>query len=74
MMLSMMLMLAACGSAEPELSTEAKAAQVAAAIEADPSQADAALKAAGMTEAEYEAALFDIAADAEKTEAFLNAH
>lgn len=59
---------------EPMADTlEARAAAIAKAIDADPSEADAVLEAAGMTEEEYEQALFDIAADPKMSRAFLNA-
>lgn len=55
------------------LSPEAKAAAIADAIAADPSKADAALAAQGLTAEAYEALLFDIAADASRTKAYLDA-
>ena len=80
------ILLLACGGAETlptapepvvaeapkpaEPSDVDRAVAVARAIDADPTKADEALAAQGLTEAEYRELLFVIAADAAKAEAF----
>jgi hypothetical protein len=54
-------------AADPQVT---KAADLAKKIEANPDQAEAALKEAGMSVEDFEALMMDIAADPAKTEAF----
>lgn len=61
------------GSSEPSLSPVEQAAAVARAIQADPAQADAALAEQGMTREAFEALLYEIAADPDKTAAYRDA-
>ena len=56
-----------------DLPIEARVAQLTRAIEADPEQADAILARAGMTAAELERELYDIARDPGRTKAYLTA-
>lgn len=67
------LLLVACdggGEPTPSLSPVEQAAAAAKAIQADPAQADAALSAHGLTRDSFEALMYEIAADPEKSAAY----
>ena len=60
-------LLAGCGSSEDDT---ALAARLASAIAAAPNNAEAIIEADGLTEADFSALMYDIAADPKKTAAF----
>jgi len=71
---TIVMMLLACGSGATEASSEPEAiAAIANDIAAKPANADAILEAAGHSRESFDAALYDIAMDPEKSKRYLDA-
>jgi hypothetical protein len=70
-----LLLLSACGGggSAPSSADAAKAGAVAKQLAADPAKGADALKASGWSEAEFEALLYDIAADPALSRAYIEA-